>query len=94
MKNYFCEICAERILQSQSVVRVVVEDVKKRKGDKSDPAEWSSIEDWEAPFLFHTECVRRALDEGIIFPCSDICGSVLLSSSDEDKKVKRHLRSV
>ena len=93
-----CQICGEKILQRDSVVRVVAEIVIKKKGDPSDPLRWTDVRDWTDCFISHRDCAAaeiqfREEQMQISIPCeSDI--SFLFQEDDEPEPSRDHLRAV
>lgn len=74
-----CSLCGKSVKPNQSCVRVIVEEVVRDEiEDGTDPAYWSSVEDWEAVIFIHSSCVQVALSEGRMFPYREEIGRLKL----------------
>jgi hypothetical protein len=68
-----CPICNKQILQTQKIVRIVVEAVDRGKDDGADYEYWTHVLDWETCSLMHLACVCNGFDKGMEIPYHEEC---------------------
>jgi len=90
-----CAICNQSFTQTQRIVRINVECVKRGKDDGIDPDYWSDIIDWDTCEMMHLSCVVERFDHNYSFPYSEEVRRLPVEEiTDKIEKARPILRAV